>query len=238
VARVLERQVNYLRVKNWEEHQHYKDRNPPWIKLHRALLADYEFCQLADDAKAHLLLIWVLASQSEGRVPADPAFLAHKIGARKRPRLDELIRAGFLIPEQDASTVLADRKQDASESLSLARSQEKRTTTTEAETEAEKSTRASPKLRLPANFAISERVRKWAEREGHSRLEAHFAHFVGKARAKGYTYADWDEGFMGAVRENWAKLPPANGLTAVGAQTAQSLAGWIENEGRNGTNGP
>jgi len=27
-----------LRVKNWGKFQHYKDRNPPWIKLHRGLL--------------------------------------------------------------------------------------------------------------------------------------------------------------------------------------------------------
>ena len=30
-------------VKNWDEFQHYKDRNPPWIKLHNHLLDDYEF---------------------------------------------------------------------------------------------------------------------------------------------------------------------------------------------------
>jgi hypothetical protein len=40
--------VRYLRVKNWSEFQHYKDRNPPWIKLHRTLLDhDYEAAILA-----------------------------------------------------------------------------------------------------------------------------------------------------------------------------------------------
>jgi hypothetical protein len=61
--------VIYLRVKNWAEFQHYKDRNPPWIKLHRALLDDYEFARLPDASKAHLVLIWLLASQSDGRIP-------------------------------------------------------------------------------------------------------------------------------------------------------------------------
>jgi hypothetical protein len=26
--------VQYFTVKNWLKHQHYKDRRPPWIKLH------------------------------------------------------------------------------------------------------------------------------------------------------------------------------------------------------------
>lgn len=118
--------MKYLRVKNWDEFQHYKDRSPPWIKLHRTLLDDYEFSALPDDTKAHLMLIWVLASQLSGRVPAEPKFLAAKIGANKPPNLKLLIDQGFLIPEQDASNTLAECKQDASEPLAFARSREER----------------------------------------------------------------------------------------------------------------
>ena len=66
--------------------------------------------------------------------------------------------------------------------------------------------RRSPKVPIPPAFAISERVRTWAAERGIGNLEAHFEHFVGKAKAKGYTYADWDEGLMGAIRDDWAKL--------------------------------
>lgn len=66
--------------------------------------------------------------------------------------------------------------------------------------------RATRKTPLPADFGISDRVRAWAEKNGVLNLEPHFESFVSKARAKGYTYADWDEGFMGAIREDWAKL--------------------------------
>ena len=113
--------MDYLRVKNWDDHQHYKTRNPPWIKLHRALLDDFVFCSLPDESKAHLMLIWLLASQSGGKVPAEPKFLARKIGAIKGVDLDLLVKSGFLIPdsnvEQDASNVLAERKHDASKLL-------------------------------------------------------------------------------------------------------------------------
>ena len=27
-----------LTIKNWHKFQHYKDRNPPWIKLHYEIL--------------------------------------------------------------------------------------------------------------------------------------------------------------------------------------------------------
>lgn len=59
-------------------------------------------------------------------------------------------------------------------------------------------------LPLPDGFAVSDRVAKWAEERGIKRLAEHLECFVSKARAKGYTYADWDEAFMGAIREDWA----------------------------------
>jgi hypothetical protein len=30
--------------------------------------------------------------------------------------------------------------------------------------------------------------------------------FVSKAKAKAYTYADWDQAFMNAIRDDWANL--------------------------------
>lgn len=64
-----------------------------------------------------------------------------------------------------------------------------------------------PKVSMPEGFGISARVRAWAKEKGHDRLEERLEHFKGKARANGYTYADWDEAFMGAIRDDWAKLP-------------------------------
>lgn len=113
--------TQYLAVKNWAEFQHYKDRNPPWIKLHRALLDDYEFARLQDASKAHLMLIWLFASQSDGRIPNDPKFIQAKLGLDKQPDLQVLVESGFLIPEQNASAPLA---LDASTPLALAHSRE------------------------------------------------------------------------------------------------------------------
>jgi hypothetical protein len=115
--------VRYLRVKNWETFQHYKDRDPPWIKMHRTLLSDYEFSRLQDASKAHLMLIWLFASQFGGRIPDDPEFLRDKLSLKKPPDLKNLVAQGLLIPEQDASNVL---QNNASNVLALARSREER----------------------------------------------------------------------------------------------------------------
>lgn len=95
--------IQYLEVKNWDKFQHYKDRSPPWIKVHRELLDDYEFTRLQDASKLHLILIWVLASQLDNRIPNDPAWIAKKIGATEIINLNILIAKNFLSVVQDAS---------------------------------------------------------------------------------------------------------------------------------------
>lgn len=62
------------------------------------------------------------------------------------------------------------------------------------------------KTTIPEGFALSDRVKAWAAEKGYSRLEQHLEAFVSKAKAKAYTYADWDEAFMEAVRKDWAGL--------------------------------
>jgi uncharacterized protein YdaU (DUF1376 family) len=62
------------------------------------------------------------------------------------------------------------------------------------------------KTPLPQDFGVSDRVRKWAEERGYDRLDEHLEAFRRKAAAKGYTYASWDDAFMEAIREDWAKL--------------------------------
>lgn len=32
--------MDYVRVRNLERYQHYKKRNPPWVKLYQSILSD------------------------------------------------------------------------------------------------------------------------------------------------------------------------------------------------------
>lgn len=104
--------MRYLVVKNFERFQHYKNRNPPWIKLHAALLTDYEFSQLPDRSKGHLMLIWLLVSQRDDRrIPDDPKWVAAHLGSSEKIDLDILVTNGWLIPlaplEKAASDVIS-----------------------------------------------------------------------------------------------------------------------------------
>jgi hypothetical protein len=108
---------SYFKVKNWDDFQHYKDRNPPWIKLHNHLLDDYDFECLGDAAKGHLLCIWMLASRTKNSMPFDVNWISKKIGSSSKVNLKALIESGFLVMEHDASTLLQGSEQDATPSV-------------------------------------------------------------------------------------------------------------------------
>jgi hypothetical protein len=68
---------------------------------------------------------------------------------------------------------------------------------------------------LPEGFAVSDRVLKWAVQQGLAGvIELHLEAFVSTCKAKGYTYVDWDEAFMSAVRKNWAKIEAPQSASA------------------------
>jgi hypothetical protein len=140
-----------LKPKNWEKFQHYKDRCPPWIKLHRDLLNDREFMRLPLASKALAPLLWLLASESkDGCFQADSEELevrlriaSNDIDAGLKPLIDK----GFFVV---ASGVLAD-------SLQVAIPETERETEgeTEGETE-ERQKKQSRGTRLPADWVPSE----------------------------------------------------------------------------------
>lgn len=84
-------------VKNWKEFQHYGKRNPPWIKLHRAILDDDDFNTLAESQRLHLILLWLHASQNNGKIKNNSDYLERKLDI-KNLDLNALAEAGFLIP--------------------------------------------------------------------------------------------------------------------------------------------
>lgn len=109
-----------IRVRNWREFQHYKERSPPWIKVHNSLIENYEFGGLTDVQKCHLILIWLLASRTDNKLHDDPEWVRKRIGASNKVDLQALVNAGFLERYGDESEVLAECVQDASNVRALA----------------------------------------------------------------------------------------------------------------------
>lgn len=124
-----------LKPKNWEKFQHYKNRCPPWIKLHRDLLNDRVFASLPIASKALAPLLWLLASESkDGTFDAaseELAFRLHIASKDIEQGLKCLIDKGFFV---DASTMLAPCLQVA---------------IPETEREEEKETEKKPSIEIP-----------------------------------------------------------------------------------------
>jgi hypothetical protein len=88
--------LQYFSVKNFDKYQHYKKGNPAWIKLYFAVLWDYEFSRLTDAQKLQVLLIWLLASKSNNRLPWDAAWIQREIKSEAAVDLDALKEHGFI----------------------------------------------------------------------------------------------------------------------------------------------
>lgn len=181
-------EMRWFSVKNFEQFQHYKDRNPPWIKLYGELLDNYEFACLQDASKLHLISIWLLASRNSNRLPYDSEWVARRINATEKVDLECLLEAGFLVEnqplqseEQVASRSLAGRKQDA---------------IPETETETETESNNGPR-RIPAGWEPTKADWLFAREQGLSDEE--IVERVGEF--KDY----WRSRRKDAARSNWSQ---------------------------------
>lgn len=107
---------SYLRIRNHDRYQHYKDRRPVWVKLYQDLLEDVAFTCLPDASKAHAVLLTLIASRYDNRIPNDAQWIARAIHASDPVDLDALVSAGWLEvcePEAVASKPLAKAERPA-----------------------------------------------------------------------------------------------------------------------------
>lgn len=113
--------MSVLRVRNWAEFQHYKDRAPAWIKLHKGLIDNYEFHRLPLASKALAPLFWLLASEHDGgALPLELGRIAHRLRVDRVLIIEAmagLVSGGFFNIEgdldADASELLAACEQGA-----------------------------------------------------------------------------------------------------------------------------
>jgi len=106
--------IMLLQPKNWAVFQHYKDRCPPWIKLHRDLLNDRAYMRLPIASKAIAPMLWLLASESKDGVfdgsLDELVFRLHITKKEYQDGIKPLIDNDFFVL---VSGVLAERKQSA-----------------------------------------------------------------------------------------------------------------------------
>jgi hypothetical protein len=187
-----------LQPKNWAVFQHYKDRCPPWIKLHRDLLNDRVFMCLPLASKALAPLLWLLASESkDGTFDGSLDELVFRLHITPKDYQDgvkPLIDKGFFVV---ASGVLA-------ECYQVAIPETERETETKKETKKKATVVAAPEgvssitwesfltlrkaKKAPVTPAAMDQISKQAAKAGFS-LE----HALSMCCARGWTgfNADW-----------------------------------------------
>ena len=142
------------RIRDWDKYQHYRNRNPPWIKLHFELLTSPYWVALNDASRVLAITCMLIASRNDGEIDGSAAGLAylHRVAyLNTQPNLQPLIDSGFLIPvgveAADASVLQADAsvlQADASTPYQNARPEIEEEEEEEIEKEEESNTAISP----------------------------------------------------------------------------------------------
>lgn len=103
----------YLRIRNWERFQHYKNRRPPWIKFYVEILDDDAVISLPLATQLLLDRLLLVAALTDNRISVDTGLIARRTHIPRRQvtvGLAQLLAIGFL----EASNPLAERKHFAS----------------------------------------------------------------------------------------------------------------------------
>ena len=202
-----------MKPKNWSHFQHYKDRCPPWIKLHKELLNDRAFMTLPTASKALAPLLWLLASESkDGSFDASLDELTFRLRMPEtdiKVGLKHLIDKGFFLDDSEA---LADCYQDAIPETETER---------ETETETKKSRSATRGSRLPANWVPNKELADWSKAERPDldlrKVLEEFRDYWASVAGSNGVKLNWD-----ATWRNWVRKQKAERQTF--AQQAADVA--------------
>jgi len=102
-----------FKIKNWAEFQHYKDRNPAWIKLHMSLLSSADWVALDDKSRVLAIACMLIASKTkDGSFENKPDYIQRVAYLNSKPDFKPLLACGFLVStceelQADASTLQA-----------------------------------------------------------------------------------------------------------------------------------
>lgn len=154
--------MKFLSIKGWDRFQHYKDRDPPWVKLYRDLLTSESWVLGTDTSRLLQVASVLLAARYNNRIPYRWDFIRKVASLECTERQfedavrhlavndfieiesDQSVTNAAELVEHSASTVIATCPSEA-EAI-----QSREETETEAETEAEKNLMsAPPPTRIP-----------------------------------------------------------------------------------------
>ena len=103
-----------MKIKNWTKFQHFKDRRPPWVKLYRDILDDLEWHELDPLAAKVLVMLWLIASENDGRIP-DNKTLAFRLRMTEKQTIDCLNKLSHWLEQDDINVISSGYQLDSTE---------------------------------------------------------------------------------------------------------------------------
>ncbi len=245
--------VTHFRIVEWDQYQHYRHRDPPWIKLHRKILASRTWVMLDDASKALAVSCMLLAAGCENKIPYDPAYIKRAGYLQKDPDLTVLEKVGFI-------EIIGKKPNRASKRYQMQANACQSRVELETETDNRADTppisppaggRAAKGHRIPENWWPSESDiafavdRGWTMAEIQDEAEGFVDFWL--AATRNATKLDWSRAFKGRIREEDKRRPRMNGRHAKPpaaardreAEDRQAVANVIQQrrEKRNAANG-
>ncbi len=192
--------MHYLKVKNLDHYQHYKDRDPKWIKLYYSILDDEVFMVLTEIERCRYMTCLIIASRTENKIPHDPVYLKKVMRLDKSPDLSRLISLGFLIPCDESRQPIEFDKHLSQGTNGFLLSSPLLNPLNPPDSSSDlksKKHSVTPDIPLPDDWLPNESHKKLAAARGLD-LPIEAAHFRGKASELAWTTKDWNQKFT-----NW-----------------------------------
>jgi len=106
----------WIVIPNWRRFQHYRNRQPKWIKVYTELMSDPAFLNLTFAQRGLLISLWLEYARSRRDLVDNTVKLSRQLSDRVlNAQLETLNDAGFI--ERSASKQLAKVEQNASPEL-------------------------------------------------------------------------------------------------------------------------
>jgi len=220
--------MDEITIRNWDKWQSYRKGRgqPPWIKIHRRLLRNPEWVSLSDAERGQLVVMWLLAADHDGVIPASPELIQKLCYMSKSPNLNKFKELGFLENgwRQDGAKMATERRQHG-------------TPETEAETETEEE--VDKKNTIPSRFVgefknvnlSDEEMKKLIELFGEQNTQDRIERLSEYIASKGKKYKSHYATILA-----WARKDGTHGHKENSSPIARGLAQFLSEEDEPGRN--
>lgn len=220
--------MRVLVIKNWDEYQHYKDRNAPWIKFYRDTLTSETWVLGTDASRLVQCASTLLALRYNNATPYNFELIkrvAHLSCTEREfdKAIAHLTAYGFLEIQEVEDAC----KQTASTMLATCTS-EREGEKNRIEGEKRESSRAS--RRCPSNFEVSQDMRDWA-REHCPGVEIDAATAAFRDHQFRDSKSDWPATWRNWMRREKPTAPNGRRLTKY-EESMRALDAWRTDDAR------